>query len=146
MYNITPLQKRFIYFLFGCIPTRLGLGFLTGYSIQYPILQLILGLMFGIISIGFITIFLFGLRKKGAETQGQPIWWNYLRPIHSLLYGIVAYLLLSSFINYYYNQGDNKFNLKTTLKLGKNIIIGDTIFGLISFIIYHSIQGNITDV
>lgn len=139
MSQLTKLQKRFLYFLIGCIPTRIGLGYLVKYSETHIYLQLLIGIIISIISIGFLSIYLFGLRKTGAETQGQPIWWNRLRPLHSILYGIVGVLLLSQFIgiklpNILYI---NKFTL------GRNIIIGDTIFGLVSFIIYHYYNGNL---
>jgi hypothetical protein len=47
-----------------------------------------------LIACGFFIIFFKGLRKTGAETFGEPIWWNGLRPIHGLLYlcfAIAAY-------------------------------------------------------
>ena len=42
------------------------------------------------ISIGFFTIWAFGLRKTGAEVFGARIWWNDLRPVHALLYALFA--------------------------------------------------------
>jgi hypothetical protein len=41
--------------------------------------------------IGFIYIYLTGSRQTGAEVFGAKIWWNNLRPIHALLYGLFAY-------------------------------------------------------
>ena len=46
-------------------------------------------------AIGFISIYLLDLRKKGIESNGK-IWWNDMRPIHGSLY-----LLFSIFI--YFN-------------------------------------------
>ncbi len=43
---------------------------------------------------GFLFIYLTGSRKTGAETFGQKIWWNDLRPIHSLLYFLFAYFAI----------------------------------------------------
>jgi hypothetical protein len=140
MLELSSIQKRFLYFLLGCIPTRIGIGYIVQYSENYKYLQLIVGGILSIIAIGFLSIYLFGLREKGAETQGQPIWWNSIRPIHSILYGVVGYLLLSSFIGHknIFSVSDKKIFI-----LGRNIIIADAIFGLISFIIYHVMNGNI---
>lgn len=42
-------------------------------------------------AIGFMYIYVTGSRKTGAETFGDKIWWNYARPIHSILYFLFAY-------------------------------------------------------
>jgi hypothetical protein len=75
-------------------------------------------------AIGFAYIFIFGKRKRG--TFGQRIWWNNVRPVHSILYLTFAYLAitksdkayipllidviigLSGFIFYHYNNGSFK--------------------------------------
>lgn len=44
------------------------------------------------LSIGFLVIYTFGLRKTGIETGGEPIWWNHLRPVHALFYLLFAVL------------------------------------------------------
>lgn len=72
-----------------------------------------------IISIGFAYIYIFNKRKTGNETFGKKIWWNNLRPIHSLLYLIFAYLAI---------------NKKKTAYIP---LLFDVIIGLISFLIYH---------
>jgi hypothetical protein len=43
------------------------------------------------IALGFLTIYAFGWRKHGIETGGKPIYWNNMRPVHGLLYAVVAY-------------------------------------------------------
>lgn len=131
---MTPIQKRFTMFLLGCIATRLGLSYLinrlnTDENYYMNIVKIIVIGFLTIASIGFITIFINGWRKVGQETQGNPIWWNSLRPIHSILYGISAFYLY---------QGNNK--------IASKIIFADTIFGLLSFIIYHYSQNNIIKV
>ena len=83
------LQKRFALFLIGCM----GIRFLFVYiakttDIKY--LQL-MGYLAIIPAIGFSYIFLTGIRKTGREVFGDKIWWNKLRPIHALLYGLFAY-------------------------------------------------------
>lgn len=83
------IQKRFLLFLLGCIPTRLAITYLAKtISIQYlPIL----GYLALIPAIGFAYLYLSGTRKTGAEVFGDKIWWNDLRPIHSLFYFLFAY-------------------------------------------------------
>jgi hypothetical protein len=87
------IQKRFILFLFGCIPTRLAIVYLSKViSTEYlPIL----GYLSLIPAIGFIYLYLTGSRKTGAEVFGDNIWWNNLRPIHALFYLLFAYFILS---------------------------------------------------
>ena len=80
-------QKRMMLFLLGCIPMRLLLVYLAYHQIYMPYFALIA--LF--ISIGFMSIYLFGLRPTGRETFGQPIWWNDLRPVHATMFAIFAY-------------------------------------------------------
>jgi len=44
-------------------------------------------------AIGFMYLFLSGTRNK-TGAFGEKIWWNYLRPVHSLLYGLFAYFAI----------------------------------------------------
>jgi hypothetical protein len=37
------------------------------------------------ISIGFMYIWVNGLRQNPAEAGGEKVWWNDLRPVHSAL-------------------------------------------------------------
>jgi hypothetical protein len=37
-----------------------------------------------------------GLRTTGIETGGERIWWNDLRPVHSMLYGLFAFMALNN--------------------------------------------------
>ena len=72
-------------FLFVCIPVRLMLAYLVKHV---PEKQLpTIGLLALMISVGFFSIYVFGLRKgPGMETMGCPIWWNDYRPVHGTLY------------------------------------------------------------
>ena len=88
------IQKRFLLFIFGCILSRLLLVYIA-YKINKKYLP-IFGSLTLIPAIGFILIYLLDLRKKGNEVFGEKIWWNYLRPIHGILY-------LSS-VYYYWND------------------------------------------
>lgn len=78
-------------FLLGCIPTRLTLVYIVK---NFPQYHTIIGIITGIIAIGFMYIYMFDLRKTGPEVGWGKIWWNHLRPIHSVLYGVSAYMLL----------------------------------------------------
>jgi len=78
--------------LFGiCIATRIGIAWLS----RRPEFQFPIGVTAALISIGFAVIYIFGLRKTGVETFGKPIWWNEMRPIHSVFYGIFAIYTLN---------------------------------------------------
>lgn len=110
------IKKRFILFLLLCIPTRLAM---TVYSFFNSVYYLAIFTSF--ISIGFAVIYLFDLRKTGNEVFGDKIWWNNLRPLHSLLYGLFSYFALTS-------------NPSAWIFLGI-----DTSIGILSFLIHHSI-------
>lgn len=116
------MLKRFLLFLFGCIGTRSLLAYLAknasakylmymGYSALLP-------------AIGFMYIFISGSRKTGAEVFGDKIWWNNLRPIHSLLYFLFAYNAING-------------NKDAWLYLFVDVIIG-----LISFLVFHFYNGD----
>ena len=78
--------------------------------------------------IGFSYIFLTGSRKTGQEVFGNKIWWNNLRPIHTILYTLFAYNAINK-------------NREAWIYLFIDVIIG-----LISFIGYHYMEGNFTKV
>jgi hypothetical protein len=82
--SITPVL------FFACIAARLVLVLLAMTVSQLGLRIMAVGATG--IAIGFMVIFLGGYRKTGLETGGKPIWWNHLRPVHALLYGLFAYL------------------------------------------------------
>ena len=116
------IQKRFLLFLFGCIPTRLALVYLAkNISINYlPIL----GYITLIIAISFAYLFLSGTRQTGVEVFGDKIWWNNLRPIHATLYLIFSYYAINK------------------MREGWIYLLVDVIFGLFSFLIFHYINND----
>lgn len=128
VFTVSSIQKRFLLFLLGCIPTRLLLSYLAFVSNMNDIFRLILSGILVSISIGFITIYIFGLRKVGTETMGQKIWWNMLRPLHSVFYGLSGVILLFAIFG-------NKSNTISSL-----ILLIDTIIGLLSFIVFHCVS------
>jgi hypothetical protein len=116
------IQKRFLLFLFGCIPTRLAIMYLAKIA---PLNYLpILGYIALIPALGFIYLYFSGIRESGPETFGDKIWWNNLRPIHSVMYLLFAY---------------NAINKVRSAWL---YLMYDVIFGLFSFLIYHYINND----
>jgi len=116
------LQKRFLMFLIGCIGIR-SLFVVIAKYINTKYLKY-LGYLALLPAIGFMYIYLTGSRKTGAEVFGEKIWWNDLRPIHSMLYFLFAYNAI-------------KCNKQSWIYL-----LADVLLGLISFLIYHYINGD----
>jgi hypothetical protein len=117
--TLSNLQKRMLLFLGGCIVTRLLFVYL---AYKLPLFALkIMGIIALFISIGFFVIFWFGLRKSGPETMGDKIWWNSLRPVHSLLYLIFAILAIMRIQKYAWIA-----------------LLIDVMIGLLFFILHHS--------
>jgi hypothetical protein len=71
-----------------------------------------------------MLIYLFDLRPTGAEAGGR-IWWNSLRPVHSLLYALFAYLAILGMQD------------KAWI-----VLITDTLLGLAAFYVHHYRQVN----
>jgi len=121
-YKMNDIQKRFLLFLIGCIGIRsLFVIIAKNVSINYlPIL----GYLALLPAIGFIYIFVTGSRKTGAEVFGEKIWWNNLRPLHAVLYGLFAYNAIIKNSNAWI------------------YLLIDVIFGLVSFLIFHYSNGD----
>lgn len=81
--------KRLLLFLIGCIGVRLFFVYLAK-TIDVKYLPY-LGYLALLPAFGFMYIFFTGSRQTGPEVFGEKIWWNYLRPLHGLLYGLFAY-------------------------------------------------------
>ena len=116
------LQQRFLMFLIGCIGIRL-LFVIIAKNINTKYLKY-LGYLALLPAIGFIYIYLTGSRKTGMEVFGEKIWWNNLRPIHSILYFLFAY------------------NAIIGNKQSWIYLLVDVLFGLISFLIHHYMKGD----
>ena len=116
------MQKRFLLFLIGCIGIRsLFVIIAKNASINYlPIL----GYLALLPAIGFIYIYVTGSRKTGAEVFGGKIWWNNLRPLHAILYGLFAYNAI--------NRNHNAWMY----------LLVDVIIGLVSFLSFHYSNGD----
>ena len=117
------LQQRFLMFLIGCIGIR-SLFVIIAKYIHTEYLKY-LGFLALLPAIGFMYIYLSGSRKTGAEVFGEKIWWNDLRPVHSILYFLFAYNAIIG-------------NTQSWIYL-----LVDVLIGLISFLIHHYTNGNI---
>jgi len=123
---MNQLQQRFLMFLIGCIGTR-SLFVILAKCIHTDYLKY-LGYLAFIPAIGFMYIYVSGSRKTGAEVFGETIWWNDLRPIHSILYFLFAYNAI---------QGNKQSWI---------FLLFDVFIGLISFIQHHYVNGNFSKV
>ena len=111
------MQKRFLLFLIGCIGTRTLFVYLA--KIASTTYLKYMGYLALLPAIGFFYLFLSGSRKTGGEVFGEKIWWNDLRPVHGLLYGLFAYNAI--------NGNDNAWIY----------LLVDVIIGLVSFLTFH---------
>jgi hypothetical protein len=114
---MNQLHKRFLLFLIGCIGARSLLVYIAK-NASIDILQY-MGYLLLIPAIGFIYIYLTGIRQTGAEVFGDKIWWNNLRPIHAFLYLLFSYNAI--------NKNRNAWMY----------LLADVVFGLISFLGHH---------
>lgn len=98
-----------------CITLRILLVLLVKYI--NPVYLPLVGYVALIISSGFFYIYLSGSRKKGA--LGQTVWWNNLRPVHSLLYFLFAICAINKYDKSYI------------------FLLIDVIIGIISFLTFR---------
>ncbi len=121
--SVSPIQRRFLLFLLLCIPARFALTFLAKY-IPLKFLPL-MGVVFIVIGLGFLYLNLFNKRLTGVETGGDVIWWNDIRPVHGFLALIFGILAISK------------------IREAWIVLLIDTVFGLVSFLTYHTLNKNI---
>lgn len=118
------IQKRFIYYLFGCIGTRTLLTLLIK-NMSKPNRKLV-SIFTLIIACGFIYIYTFGSKRADSQLEwaNAKVWWNDYRIIHGLLF--------------------LAFSITAILELNKSWIFLalDTLLGLILFLYYHYSQGS----
>ncbi len=119
---MNTIQRRFLYFMVGCIGTRTLLTILAK-KIDNNYLP-ILGYIALLPAIGFLYIYVTGSRKTGLEVGGDKIWWNSLRPLHSFLYFLFAY------------------NAITKNSQSWKILALDVSIGFLAFIFHHFKEKN----
>jgi len=119
---MNTITKRMLLFLVACIGTR---SFLVLLSKNLPVDMLpFAGYIALLPAFGFAYLYLTGSRKTGPEVFGEKIWWDDLRPVHSLLYFSFAI-------------GAIQKNKRAWL-----FLLFDVLLGLASFLIYHFSQGD----
>jgi hypothetical protein len=104
---------------FFCLLVRTGLIYFAYLSVKEsnPIYRFVFSIIYLTFSVGFLYQFLFKPRQKGAF--GQYIWWDYLRPVHAVLYLYVSYLIY-------------KKNMAFI-----PVLIADNLMGLTGHVFYH---------
>ena len=123
---MNTIQKRFLLFLIGCIGLR-SLFVVIAKNIDIKLLPY-LGYLALLPAIGFIYIYVTDSRKTGAETFGEKIWWNNLRPVHALMYGLFAFNAI--------NKNPNAWIY----------LLIDVLIGLFSFLIFHYTNGDFSKI
>lgn len=120
------IQKRFILFLFGCIPTRILLVYIAFKfgELSNKLYLNLMGYLAILPAIGFFYLFFSGTRQTGAEVFGDRIWWNNLRPVHGLIYSLFA---INAIMGHSYSW---------------LFLLVDVLFGLIGFLIFHYNNGD----
>lgn len=119
MWIVKMNQQRLALFLIGCIGTRFGLAEGARRLEGSQLLVKLAPLAF-LPALGFMVIFVFGLRKSGPETFGDAIWWNNLRPVHAMLYSLFAYSAMTR------QAGSWQY------------LYADVTIGLLAWIIHHT--------
>jgi len=117
---MNDLQKRFLLFLVGCIGVRTLFVIIAKYSNKKYLKYL--GYLAVMPAAGFMYIYLTGIRNTGLGAFGEKIWWNNLRPVHSILYFLFAY------------------NAIIGNKNAWIYLLSDVLIGLTSFLIYHYVN------
>ena len=120
-YKMSDLYKRFLLFLVGCIGTRSLFAYLAKTQTAYLPYMGFLALL---PAIGFTYIYATGSRKTGPEVFGEKIWWNDLRPVHALLYGLFAVAAI---------MGQKRAWIFLAI---------DVVLGLLSFVYHHYMAGD----
>lgn len=113
-------KKLLVLFLGICIPLRFAITYIAKIL---PIKYLpIMGALFLVFGGFFLYQYFSKSRMKGI--LNQPVWWNNLRLIHGFLFILFAILAIK--------------------KIGEawKILLIDTLFGLVAFVIYHIGNGD----
>ena len=119
---MNTITKRMLLFLIGCIGSRLLLV-LVCKNLPIDLLPFA-GYVALLPAFGFAYLYFTGSRKTGPEVFGEKIWWDSLRPVHSLLYFSFAISAIRK------NRSSWKF------------LLFDVVLGLTSFLIYHFSRGD----
>ena len=83
--------KRLLLFIFGCMAARVGIA-VVAKVVPTSYLPL-LGALAIIPAFRFIYIYVTGSNPRGAIFK-EKAWWNDLRPLHGIMYGLFAIMAL----------------------------------------------------
>jgi hypothetical protein len=111
------VKVRIPLFLIGCLGSRTAIAYIVS-SLSNKYRLLIASILLAP-AIGFAVIYLFRLRRTGEEVFGDRIWWDKLRPFHSLMYFAAALAV-------YFQE-----------KKAYLLIILDTLVGFVAFCHFH---------
>lgn len=111
-------------FLIGCIGARLALAYALSVAGKGALKWL--SVVTGAMATGFLLIYVFGWRKTGLEASKDfsaqaPIWWDALRPLHALAYGLAAV-----------------FAWRGRGSLAARVVVLDALIGLSAFALHRS--------
>jgi hypothetical protein len=116
-------MNTILLFLVGCMGARLLLTYAAKQANKTWLRYM--GFIALLPAVGFLTLFLTGMNKT-VGTFGEKIWWNSLRPVHSLLYFLFAYSAI---------QGNPKAWI---------FLLIDVTIGFSAFIIFHTKRGDLS--
>ena len=134
-------KKRMIYFLFGCIGLRSYMAYISyayGNNIILPLdfgnigilkitINKLLSIFTLIAGIGFLYLYLNGLRRVAPEAGGK-VWWNKIRNIHGYIYLLFTFSVWA---------GNGMFNL---VKEPWKLLATDVIVGLAFYLHHHIVN------
>ena len=116
-------MNTIVLFLVGCMGARLLLAYVAKQANKTWLRYM--GFIALLPAFGFLTLFLTGARKN-VGAFGEKIWWNSLRPVHSLLYFLFAYSAI---------QGNPQAWI---------YLLIDVMIGFSAFIIFHVRRGDLS--
>ena len=113
--KLTPLQRRFLTFILGCVGVRL----LLVHAVRKAKKEYlpVLGYLGLFVALGFCFTYFSG--KERGSTFGQKAWWHKLRLVHAFFYFWFARLAFQKKRNSYIP------------------LLFDVTFGLTSFLVHH---------
>ena len=120
------IKQRVLLFLILCMGVR-SLFVIIAKYINTKYLKY-LGYLALLLAIGFMYIYLSGTKETDLGAFGGVVWWNNLRPIHSILYLLFAYNAIIG-------------NTSAWVYL-----LVDVVFGFLSFVIYYYMKGNFSTI
>ena len=100
-----------------CIFIRILLIYISFLSLKTKQIYYIFSIFYACLGIGSIYHYLTKYRKKGAFNQ--HIWWDYLRPVHGILYLSSSYFIFNKSFKFVY------------------LLFLDIILGILGHIHYH---------